>query len=180
MRNEKVLLEAQFDSAVRYYVISIAIVLAITVVGIPLMLIFLPLVYILRTIEYKHIECTLLERSLRVKRGVLNKTEKTVPLDKITDLGITQGPIMRFCGVEAISIETAGQSSGMGSALVMLVGVRDAKAFRDAVLEQRDLLSDGKPAKRETEAVVQDAGSTEILREIRDTLVRIETKLGGQ
>ena len=179
MRNEKVLLEAQFDSAVRYYVISIAIVLAITVVGIPLMLIFLPLVYILRTIEYKHIECTLLERSLRVKRGVLNKSEKTVPLDKITDLGITQGPIMRMCGVEAISIETAGQSSGMGSALVMLVGVRDAKAFRDAVLEQRDLLSEGNPAKREAETVDRDAGSTEILREIRDTLVRIETKLGA-
>ena len=67
----------------------------------------------------------------------------------------------------------------MGSALVMLVGVRDAKAFRDAVLEQRDLLSDGKPAKREADAVEREVGSTEILREIRDTLVRIEGKLGA-
>lgn len=178
MRNEKILLEAQFDSAVRYYVISIALVLALTVVGIPLMIIFVPLVYILRTIEYKHIECTLLERTLRVRRGVLNRTEKTVPLDKITDLGITQGPIMRLCGVEAISVETAGQSSGMGGALVMLVGVRNAKDFRDAVLDQRDSLSDGKPSNREVTQDEPTSGSTEFLREIRDTLVRIEERLG--
>ncbi len=176
MRDERVLLEAQFDSAVRYYVISITLVLALTVVGIPFMIIFVPLVYILRSIEYKHIRCTLYERTLRVNRGVLNKTEKTVPLDKITDLGITQGPIMRFCGVEAISIETAGQSSGIGSALVMLVGVRNAKDFRDAVLDQRDRLDEGKPRKAE-QPETPALGSTEILGEIRDTLVRIERKL---
>ena len=177
MRDEKVLLEAQFDSAVRYYVISITLVLALTVVGIPFMIIFVPLVYILRSIEYKHIRCTLYERTLRVNRGVLNKTEKTVPLDKITDLGITQGPIMRYCGVEAISVETAGQSSGMGGALVMLVGVRNAKDFRDAVLDQRDRLDERKPAKQESTTDKPVAGSTEILSEIRDTLVRIERKL---
>lgn len=180
MRDEKVLLEAQFDSAVQYYVISIVLVLALTVVGIPLMIIFVPMVYILRSIEYKHIRCTLYERTLRVNRGVLNKTEKTVPLDKITDLGITQGPIMRFCGVEAISVETAGQSSGMGGALVMLVGVRNAKDFRDAVLDQRDRLDEKKPAKQETTKDESASGSTEILSEIRDTLVRIERKLGDQ
>ena len=180
MRDEKVLLEAQFESAVRYYVISITVVLALTVVGIPLMILFVPLVYILRSIEYKHIRCTLYERTLRVNRGVLNKTEKTVPLDKITDLGITQGPIMRLCGVEAISIETAGQSGGMGGALVMLVGVRNAKDFRDAVLDQRDRLDERKPSKQEIAKEEPVAGTNEILSEIRDTLVRIERKLGDQ
>lgn len=182
MADERVLLEAQFDSAVRYYVWSTAIVLTLTIVGIPLMLIFLPLVYVLRTIEYKHIRCTLYERTLRVKRGVLNKVEKTVPLDKITDLGITQGPIMRLCGVEAISVETAGQSSGIGSALVFLVGIRDAKGFRDAVLDQRDRLAEGHAGKRESGASApapqENAGTEGLLREIRDTLVRIEGKLG--
>lgn len=184
MADERVLLEAQFDSAVRYYVSSTAIVLTLTIVGIPLLLIFLPIVYVLRTIEYKHIRCTLYERTLRVKRGVLNKVEKTVPLDKITDLGITQGPIMRLCGVEAISIETAGQSSGIGSALVILVGIRDAKGFRDAVLDQRDRLAEGHAGKREIAGIApaprETDGSEGLLREIRDTLVRIEGKLGSQ
>lgn len=176
MGDETVLREAEFNSAVRYYVTSTAVVLTLTIVGIPMLLIFLPLVYILRTIEYKHIRCTLYERTLRVKRGVLNKVEKTIPLDKITDLAITQGPIMRYCGVEAISVETAGASSGVGAALVFLVGIRDAKAFRDAVLDQRDRLDGVKPA-RSGDAAATAGDATELIREIRDTLVRIEEKL---
>ena len=46
-------------------------------------------------------------------------------------------------------------------------------------LPAKDLLSEGKPAKREAETADRDAGSTEILREIRDTLARIEDKLGA-
>lgn len=179
MSDEPVLREAEFNSAVRYYVTSTAILLTLTIVGIPLLLIFLPAVYILRTIEYKHIRCTLYERTLRVKRGVLNKVEKTIPLDKITDLAITQGPIMRYCGVEAISVETAGSSSGVGAALVFLVGIKDAKAFRDAVLDQRDRLDGVKPAQRAASHAQTD-DATELIREIRDTLVRIEDKLSAQ
>lgn len=177
MADEKILLEAEFGNAVRYYLTSMTIILTLIIVGIPLLLIFLPLTYILRTIEYEHLRCTLYERTLRVKRGVLNKVEKTIPLDKITDLAITQGPIMRFCGVEAISVETAGSTSGMGSALVFLVGIKNAKAFRDAVLDQRDRLDGVKPTNRTTDAPTE-IGSTEILGEIRDTLARIERKLG--
>lgn len=181
MRKETVLRRAEFDNAVNYFMVSTAVVLALTVVLIPALPIVLPLVYIFKTIEYKRIECTLLERSLRVKRGVFNKVEKTIPLDKITDLGINQGPIMRHCGVEAIAIETAGQS-GAGSALVNLVGIKNAEEFRDAVLDQRDALADGKvstaPAASETQ--VDAGGSGDVLREIRDSLLRIESSLSKQ
>jgi putative membrane protein len=182
MRDEVVLKDAGFESAVKYYVLSAAVPLTLLIVTIPLLLIILPLIYIVRTIEYRHIQCTLLERSLRVRRGVLNKVEKTIPLDKITDLGINQGPIMRFCGVESISIETAGQSSAMGASLVHLVGVKEAKKFRDAVLSQRDALADGlKPGKEVVvEPVSSSTESTDLIREIRDTLGRIEQKLGNE
>ncbi|MBN4082641.1 PH domain-containing protein [Phycisphaeraceae bacterium AH-315-B13] len=178
MREEIVLEEAVFDSAVKYYVIATAIPLTLIIVGIPFLIIVLPLVYLIRTIEYRNIQCTLLERSLRVRRGVFNKVEKTIPLDKITDLGVLQGPVMRYCGVDAINVETAGQS-GVGSALVHLVGIRDAKAFRDAVLEQRDRLADGKIAQASPEAVETSHESTDLIREIRDTLSRIEKKMGN-
>lgn len=180
MRQDVILRQAEFDSAVKYFVLSIGIGLGCTIVLIPLLVIILPIVYIVKTIEYKHIECSLLERSLRVRKGVFNKVEKTIPLDKITDLGVNQGPIMRFCGVEAIAVETAGQS-GMGGALVNLVGVRNAKDFRDAVLDRREELAEGKSSTSSAPAPTastesQDA-SVELIREIRDTLSRIESKL---
>jgi len=178
MREEIVLEEAVFDSAVKYYVIATAIPLTLIIVGIPFLIIVLPLVYLIRTIEYRNIQCTLLERSLRVRRGVFNKVEKTIPLDKITDLGVLQGPVMRYCGVDAINVETAGQS-GVGSALVHLVGIRDAKSFRDAVLEQRDRLSDGKISSASSETTETSDESTDLIREIRDTLSRIEKKMGN-
>ncbi|TVQ63855.1 MAG: PH domain-containing protein [Phycisphaerales bacterium] len=181
MSEERVLREAAFDDAVKYYVISTTIALSCTIVGIPLLLIFVPLTYLFRKIEYDNIQCTLYERTLVVKRGVFNKVEKTIPLDKITDLAIRQGPIMRLCKVEAIMVETAGQSSGI-AALVFLVGIRDAKGFRNAVLKQRDRLEDGgdepRPTRSASSPTIGDTdNATALLRDIRDSLARIEQRL---
>lgn len=181
MSEERVLREAEFDDAVRYYVISTTIALSCTIIGIPLLLILVPLTYLFRKIEYDNIQCTLYERTLVVKRGVFNKVEKTIPLDKITDLAIRQGPIMRMCNVEAIMVETAGQSSGV-SALVFLVGIRNAKGFRNAVLKQRDRLEDGNDEPRRTRSAPSSSlgesdDTTAILRDIRDSLARIEQRL---
>jgi len=181
MSEDRVLRKAEFDDAVRYYVTSTVIALSCTIIGIPLLLIFVPLTYLIRKIEYENIECTLHERTLVVKRGVFNKVEKTIPLDKITDLAIRQGPIMRLCKVEAIMVETAGQSSGI-QALVFLVGIRDAKGFRNAVLKQRDRLEDGdseprRPRPASSPAIGEGDDATALLRDIRDTLTRIEQRL---
>jgi len=107
------------------------------------------------------------------------KTEKNVPLDRITDLGLVQGPIMRLFDIEALSVETAGQSSP--GALVTLAGIRDGREFRDAVLRQRDLVV-GSHEDQETQ--VGGSGSaasadahTQRLESIRDTLLRIEQRL---
>jgi putative membrane protein len=89
---------------------------------------------------------------------------------------------MRFFDIEALSVETAGQSS-QGS-LVQLAGIKDGRKFRDAVLKQRDLVV-GSAEDRSASATTTGAatnsvaeGSTELLTSIRDTLLRIEEKLG--
>ena len=181
-REERVLREAAFEDAARYFVWSTAIVLVASVVMIPLMPIVLPLVWWFKRLEYRHIRMYLTERTLVVHKGVFNKSESTVPLEKVTDLAVKQGPIMKWCGVEAISVETAGQS--MGGALVQLVGVQDARGFRDAVLEQKDRLTesgghdsgDGSASGR-TRARASE-GEAALLAEILETLRRIEGKLG--
>lgn len=49
-------------------------------------------------------KATLTNRSLRVSKGILTKGEKGVPLDRITDVGVVQGPLMRYFEVEALSV----------------------------------------------------------------------------
>ena len=107
---------------------------------------------------------------------MLTKVESTIPLTKITDLQMHQGPIMRLFGLKAFRVETAGQSSGAGGHLVDMVGIIDPEDFRAAVLAQRERLEDGgaplavEPAR---------AGDEQLLEEILAVLKRIEARLGS-
>ena len=78
--------------------------------------------------------------------------------------------------IGAVHIEKTRQSSGPGGALVSLVGVREARAFRDRVLEQRDKVTENR---RDDVSFAPSAPdeSAPILVEIRDALLRIESKL---
>ncbi len=174
--SERVIWDAEFnDSVTTYWLINGILVCIISVVGIP----FLPIwliggKFFTRKYLASH-KCTLTDRSLKVSKGVLTKIEKTVPLDRITDVGILQGPIMRYFDIEALSVETAGQSA-VGS-LISLAGIKNGRKFRDAVLEQRDRVV-GSFESPQVNATPSEKGSEMIglLEEIRDTLKRIEDK----
>ena len=172
---ETVLRDAEFNPQLRtYWMVIFSITLLATVVGIVL----IPFVFIVGPpfiAQYmSRMRCTLTDRSLRVERGLLVRVQKTVPLDKITDLGMVQGPIMRHFGIEAMSIETAGQSSQ--GALVRMPGIVDARSFREAVIRQRDLVVES--MKAESGAAPSAPGAElEVLIEIRDALGRIESRL---
>lgn len=167
---------------VRYHLWGVVIFSILSVVGILL----LPLTWLLCRYfiqrYYDRLEVVLTRRDLKVRRGILNTEEKSIPLEKITDLALSQGPLMRLFNLKAMRVETAGQSSQ--GALVTVVGIADVEVFRDAVLDQRDRVSD-----RDDEAVTgdsalpsaSDAGSSQaeaLLADIRDSLHRIEKQLG--
>ena len=185
-RPEKVLARADFDDATNYFMLQYAVIFGCTIILIPLLIIVLPIVLIVKTIEYRHIECVLLSRTLKVRRGWLNKTENTIPLDKITDLSVRQSLIMRWAGVEALTVETAGQSNMTGGALVQLVGIRGAREFRDIVLERRDLIAgyadDDHPssvptADTPTPSSLASGDTAATLAAIHQTLLRIEQRI---
>lgn len=181
MPAERVIWEAEFNPAVTsYWLCGGAIVLAVTIVGILLVPFwFLFGGVVTRRYLASH-QCTLTQRSLKFRKGVFVKQEKTVPLDRITDLGLIQGPIMRFFDIEALSVETAGQSAA--GSLIQLAGIRDGRAFRDAVLTQRDRVV-GSEEERITTGTASPSPSVdqqpvlEVLTQIHQTLQRIETKL---
>lgn len=177
----RVLLRAEFDPRLMTYnLLVIAITLTACIVTIPLLLPWLLGVgrYITRR-QFEALEAELTERSLNVRRGFLFRLQKNVPLDKITDLAVNEGPILRYLGLCTLGIETAGgggNEGGMGQA--RLTGVRDALAFRDAVLRQRDRVTGGSPATADPAVgLAPGAGETATLTEIRDTLGRIEELL---
>lgn len=176
MSKEKIIWDAEFnDSVTTYWLINGAIICVATVIGI----LFLPVWFLIgKWITRRYLashKCTLTDRSLKVHKGIWLQIEKTVPLDRITDLGIVQGPIMRYFDIEALSVETAGQSSS--SALVQLAGIKEGRKFRDAVLDQRDRVV-GSMENESSSGAGSMAGDEQIqlLREIRDSLKRMEGK----
>jgi hypothetical protein len=99
---------AEFDPKVKtYYMVSTIIISVVTIIGIPLLLIIIPLGFVLIQKMLDNLSCVLTDRTLEIKRGVLSKTESTIPLEKITDLQMYQGPIMRYFGAARVRVETA-------------------------------------------------------------------------
>ncbi len=185
MRKETVLEVAEFDEKlVRYWMLGAQLVLLISIVTIPLMPIWLIFGWAFHRRQFDRIGATLTDRSLHIRKGVLFRVEKNVPLDRIQDLTMMEGPLLRWLGLASLHVETAGQNVGGGGG-ANLVGVIDAPKFRDAVLEQRDrLAAEAMGARRSAESepvagVASTDRSEELLTAIRDSLERIESKLGS-
>ena len=176
MAPETVLAEATFNRKVRsYWLLTGSILCVATVIGIPFLPLWLLFGHHFTARYHQRKRCPLTERSLKVTRGILVRQEKTVPLDKITDLGLVEGPIMRYMDLQAISVETAGQS-GPG-ALGQLVGIEGAREFRDTVLRQRDAVVAGSQPALPVAVASGSTSEAQVLVEIRDALLRIEERL---
>ncbi len=180
MTQGKLLKEAVItDNAVTYQVLAVCLVFAATIIGIPLLLIAWPAATWYWRRYYQHLRVSLTTRELKVHRGILVREEKSIPLEKITDLAVYQGPVMRWLGLKGIRVETAGQSSGT-AALVSIVGIDDTDDFRDRVLAQRDRITDRDPGSASLPTATPEPTAAALLAlttEIRDSLQRIEAAL---
>jgi len=74
--------------------------------------------------------------TLRVDQGVFFLKRKAVPLDRVTDIVLAQGPVMRQCGIWALRVQTAG--TGKASPEASLYGVTEPEEVRDLLLAARD------------------------------------------
>lgn len=183
MTRGTVLAKAQFDSKLKTYsFLSVVLFLLCTIIGSPLLLFWFLFGKSYCTRHFEALDCTLTDKSLCLKKGVWFRLEKTIPLDKITDLALAEGPFLRYFGLSNLKIETAGQSAPGGANLDM-TGIINPMAFRDKVLAQRDILVES----RNQAAPVQQAetapvgGDTEVLLgKILETLERMESHMADQ
>ena len=79
--------------------------------------------------------------TLRVDGGVFFLFRKSIPLERITDVNLVQGPLMRFCGIWAMQIQTAGSPQCEAT----LYGVREPEIIRSLILSQRQGTHGEKP-----------------------------------
>jgi uncharacterized protein len=72
------------------------------------------------------------EDEMSWKRGVWFRTTGIVPYNRITNLDLRQGPVMRRLGISTLSIQTAGYS-GQAIPEIKIEGIEHAEEFREFV-----------------------------------------------
>ncbi len=171
--NENILIKAEFNEILKTYIFVYVLgILLITIVGIPLAIVWLcGLGQWYSRHFYEKLYCVLTEKNLRFRMGILFTVDKTIPLENIQDLTFYEGPVLRHFNLAMLKVETAGQSEHSGNQM-KLVGVVDAHVFRQSVLVQREKVKTG--------LVNKNAGSDkqiELLEKIVSSLEKIEYKL---
>jgi putative membrane protein len=68
--------------------------------------------------------------SFRLRRGVFQQNERTIPLDHVQSVDIVQGVIQRLLGVYEVRIETAGGGASEPDASLSALGRAAAQALR--------------------------------------------------
>ena len=160
------LMAVEFDRKIIIYWWMIAnLTLLVSVIGILVMLFWLPFGWIVHWRQYEHMSAALTDRSVNMRVGWIFKKQQNIPLDKLTDVSIHYGPIMSAFGVVRMQFETAG------AAPFILTGVKNSDEFRDLVLKQRDLLVSN------NQQIAPSVGSNDVLVEIRDLLKSIDSRL---
>ena len=160
------LMAVEFDKKITIYWWMVAnLTLLSTIVGIPLMIFWLPFGWLVHLRQYQHMSAALTDRSVNMRVGWMFKKQQNIPLDKLTDVSIHEGPILNAFGVVKMQFETAG------AAPFILTGVKNSSEFRDLVLKQRDLLVSN------NQQIAPSVGSNDVLAEIRDLLKSIDSRL---
>ena len=173
-----VITEAQFDPKFTSWVrILISGYFFISVVGI-LLIPFWWMFSFWYGAEYmRRVSARLTTNALEVKKGVFFRKESTIPLNRITDLRLHDGPLMRHYGLRGLKVETAGSGGGeFSSSEGDLIGVIDAEGFRNAVLAQRQRVIEAETGQAPAVAAAS-ATASDTLVEIRNILARIESHL---
>ena len=142
--------------------------LLVTVVGIIAMVVWIPFGWIVHKKQFEHMSGALTDRSINMRMGWLFKKQQNIPLDKLTDVSIHEGPILNAFGVVRMQFETAG------AAPFILTGVKNSDQFRDLVLQQRDSLVSAPQQSTSSD------DSNDVLVEIRDILQQINANISNE
>ena len=160
------IMAVEFDRKIIIYWWLVAnLTLLVSFVGIVVMVFWVPFGWLIHKKQYEHMSAALTDRSVNMRMGWMFKKQQNIPLDKLTDVSIHEGPILNALGVVRMQFETAG------AAPFILTGVKNSEQFRDLVLRQRDSLISN------PHQTGSSISSNEVLIEIRDLLKSIDSRI---
>ncbi|MEO9851527.1 MAG: PH domain-containing protein [Reichenbachiella sp.] len=167
--------EAEFSPNIKLYtLLYVSFFITISFIGIAILPIwFFGLGQYISRRYYESLSCQLTAHHLQFKKGVMFKVEKTIPLENIQDLTFIENPLLKWLNLRILKIETASQSHPMRSDM-QLVGIVDPNEFKEAVLAQRELLSNRKDGNLSDSNGQNEV--VEILRDIKELLIELKNK----
>jgi len=156
-----------------YYVI----VAVLTLLAFPITVTVLYIRY--RTLRYRFDD-----EGVWRRQGLLWRREVNVSYRRIQDIHLTNGIVQRWLGLATVSIQTA---AGSATPQVTIDGVLEAEALRDYLYTKMRGVRDGtQGAESTTHGQERTAPNVEsgdetlaLLGDIRDSLRRLEERLGG-
>lgn len=118
------------------------------------------------------------EDEMRWKRGVIFRRTGIVPYNRITNIDIRQGPVMRWLGISTLSIQTAGYS-GRAQAEIRIEGIVHAEELRELIRGMVRTCSggDGTGTGKTAPGAPPMATEHQILEELRAIRELLEHKL---
>ena len=84
---------------------------------------------------YKSVVYHLNKTEMTWKRGVWFRKTGIVPYNRITNVDIVQGPVMRLFGISNLKIQTAGYSGSNGSAEIAIEGIEEPEPLRAMIMD---------------------------------------------
>ena len=91
------------------------------------------------------------ENEIRIDSGIVNRTHRSIPFDRIQDVDITQGPIARLLGLAKVKFETggsAGEEEGVLQAILLGARSRASRRLSGRGGDQAVAVVAGSPPKR--------------------------------
>jgi putative membrane protein len=78
-------------------------------------------------------------REIRIDSGLINRTHRSIPFDRIQDVTIEQGPLARAFGLARVRFETGGGETRTDDGSLAAIPLERAGAIRDLVRASRGL-----------------------------------------
>ena len=169
--DSEIFASAEFNKGLILYLWIITnLILLSSIVGILVMVFWVPFGWIVHKKQLENASLTLTKSGIKIRKGWIFKAQQNIPLDKLTDISIHEGPLLNMCKIVKIAIETAGATPFHLNGLNKSV----ASQFRDIVMKQRDSISQISSPQG---TGGQETQSNDVLIEIRDILQQINANL---
>lgn len=83
-------------------------------------------------INYEKMYCELTDKHIKFSSGAFFREINTMQLEKIQDITLLEGPLLKYFGINVLKIEAAGSRSE-----IKLVGVVDAEGFKQQIIDRQ-------------------------------------------